>query len=535
MTSIKRILLPFLLAVPLLAGDYSLQAIENFIRSRSEVMNDTNRQTGCGFSHMLDLRQHWRELSPDLQLKAQQLLQSAGPARQKQTTSPGGHFIIHYDTSGYHAVPLKDEEGNGIPDYIDSAAVILENVWDVEINQLGFMPPPDKYGQPVSTYPVYFTKISDYGITWLVDEIQLDNRTIFTSYLELNTDYSGFYTKGLDGMRVTAAHEFNHAIQLGYNVWQTSNYDLVDRFFMEMTSTWLEDYVYPQINDYYHYLYFLFNYLNSFSFNTAFSLYPYANSLYLHMTSELYGPRFTVDVWERIIKEEGMQALETTLNNLGETFAESQNRYGVWLYFTGHRAVPGAYFPEAADYPMLETVKKRTSFTTMLPGYGLNLFEIDVTNNRLYHGGVSADSGKGQVNHICNGVPLNESVSFGKVQHLEYNTKMQKPVAVISNASDQKAESVRYNLQAVVIPPPINPVIVYEQEGIPVFKAVPQNSEIRIYDILGRLVQKLHNNSSNSTSWNLKSMSGKTVSSGLYLYFIDTGTQLIKGKFTVLR
>ncbi len=519
------------------AENHYLQSIENFIRSHTEenVRIGEIHQPGCGFGRMLDLRQHWRELSPDLQLKARQLLQAAGPSRQKQIISPGGRFIIHYDTSGYHAVPLQDAEGNGIPDYIDSAAVILDHVWEAEINQLGFSPPPGNDGQPVSTYHVYFTSMSDYGVTWLVNEIQLGERTIFTSYLELNTDYSGFYTKGLDGMRVTAAHEFNHAIQLGYNVWQTSNYDLVDRFFMEMTSTWMEDYVYPQINDYYQYLNFLFDNLDSFSFNSAFSLYPYANAIYLHMTSALYGPQFTVDVWNQILIQPAMQSLEKILNQRGETFAESENRYGVWLYFTGERAVPGSYFPDAAEYPMLEIEKKETAFTTTLVSYGLNLYEINVTNNRVYKAGVSAGSGQGRVNHILNGTPFKHSVSFGASQQFEYALDMQKPIAVINNAAEEKSNSVRYTMQPITIPPAPNPVVIENQDGVLVLKSLPQNSEIRIYDILGRLVKRLYNGSNNNVRWNMKSVQGRFVATGLYLYFIDTGSEMLKGKITVLR
>ncbi len=531
----RFIVIVFVLAAYAQAQDYSLQDLETFVRSRFEPVEESPALPGCGFSRMLDLRLHWRELSPDLQTKARQLLKAAAPVRQKQMTSPDGHFVVHYDTSGYNAVPLSDRDGNGIPDYIDSAAVILDSVWQQEIDVLGFQAPPDKQGNPVSAYPVYFTRMYDYGVTWLVDEGNIGGRRIFTSYLELNTSYSGFYTKGLNGLRVTAAHEFNHAIQLGYNIWIGTDYDLKDRYFMEMTSTWIEDYVYPEINDYYQYLYFLFDNLSSYSFTSTFSLYPYANTLYLHMEANLHNSSFVVDVWEQIKKENSIRALETILKTRGDSFAQSLNRYGVWLYFTGDRAIPGSYFPDAADYPMLEPSVKERRFITTLPGYGLNLFEINVSDNRVYKAGVAGDSGEGRVNHILQKNAFGEAVAFGRSQIFEYNTTMPNPVAVICNVSEQKTDSVRYNMQAVSLPPAPNPVVLSMGQERIVFKSLPQNSEIRIYSILGRLVARFSNGASNEVSWNMRSANGQPVASGIYLYLIDTGSQILNGKFTVLR
>ena len=75
------------------------------------------------------------------------------------------HFTLHWNVSGNHAVPLEDLSANGIPDYIDTAAAVLEYVWDVEINQMNYAPPPQQNGQPVTKYHVYFTDLSVYGRT----------------------------------------------------------------------------------------------------------------------------------------------------------------------------------------------------------------------------------------------------------------------------------------------------------------------------------------------------------------------------------
>ena len=55
--------------------------------------------------------------------------------------------------------------------------------------------------------------------------------------------------RGLPGLRVTLAHELHHAIQIGnYGYWES------DQYFYVMTSVWMEDAVYTDVNDYYQYL-----------------------------------------------------------------------------------------------------------------------------------------------------------------------------------------------------------------------------------------------------------------------------------------
>ena len=69
------------------------------------------------------------------------------------------------------------------------------------------------------------------------------------AYCVLDNDYarSQFGIAPINALRVTAAHEFFHAIQFAYDVDE-------DIWFMEGTATWVEDEVYDSINDNYQYL-----------------------------------------------------------------------------------------------------------------------------------------------------------------------------------------------------------------------------------------------------------------------------------------
>jgi hypothetical protein len=52
---------------------------------------------------------------------------------------------------------------------------------------------------------------------------------------------------GLDALRVTAAHEFFHAVQFGYDLAE-------DAWLKESTAAWIEDVIYDSVNDNYQYL-----------------------------------------------------------------------------------------------------------------------------------------------------------------------------------------------------------------------------------------------------------------------------------------
>ena len=49
---------------------------------------------------------------------------SMRPEKDAFAISDSGHFYIHYDTTGNAAPNLTDNNGNGIPDYVDDVGTI---------------------------------------------------------------------------------------------------------------------------------------------------------------------------------------------------------------------------------------------------------------------------------------------------------------------------------------------------------------------------------------------------------------------------
>ncbi len=72
---------------------------------------------------------------------------AARPDLPDEQTLETGHFLIHYTARGEDAVDGADADGSGVPDYVELVAATLENVWQVEIVEMGWAPPPPDGGR----------------------------------------------------------------------------------------------------------------------------------------------------------------------------------------------------------------------------------------------------------------------------------------------------------------------------------------------------------------------------------------------------
>jgi len=173
-----------------------------------------------------------------------------------------GYFLVHYSVTGSNAVDPYDADGDSVPEYVERVILVLEEVYDHQINGLGYFPPPSDIYNPDTSdiggtdqYDVYIKSMS-YGYYGYVQADQGigDNPSsstvesdAYTSYMVLKNNYDGYPKTEIENLRVTIAHEFFHSIQFGYNAWETS-------WLMEATSVWMEESTYDNINDCYQYL-----------------------------------------------------------------------------------------------------------------------------------------------------------------------------------------------------------------------------------------------------------------------------------------
>lgn len=164
--------------------------------------------------------------------------------------SPGGNFRIHYteDNTRLDAVYGSDGDQGTIPAYVTDLAAYLDNSWTETVTGMGYAAPQsDEPAGGDSRLDVYLVDMNAYGYTSF-DSGPSD------VYIVMENDFEGF-PDNLDpvdqrkgSLKITAAHEFFHASQLQYTTNIAAN-----AWWMEATGTWVEDIIYPEVNDYLNY------------------------------------------------------------------------------------------------------------------------------------------------------------------------------------------------------------------------------------------------------------------------------------------
>ncbi|KPL01124.1 MAG: hypothetical protein AMJ91_01585 [candidate division Zixibacteria bacterium SM23_73_3] len=299
--------------------------------------------------------------------------------------TPSGHFKIHYTRTGTHAVFQADVDVNpadGVPDYVNRCADIFDSVWTKEVDELEYNPPPnDSWYQPNGgdgRYDIYLKNLKweYYGYSE-PETSTVANPISYTSYIVVRNDYSGYagYEDKLDILRVTAAHEFFHAIQFGYDASEFEFDDPNDQntykpYWMEMSAVWMEDMVYDNINDYLGYLSSFFNHpewsLKTFSYDYKVpdsAYHAYGSCVWPIYLSERFDATIIKDIWEgcadvvgnnAIDYPSGESSIDKALQARGGNFDDAFREFTVWNYFTGNRARTQLFYSEGDMFPQVE-------------------------------------------------------------------------------------------------------------------------------------------------------------------------------------
>lgn len=183
--------------------------------------------------------------------EARSSLSTAIPKLDEVYTSPSGYFKIHYSTTGTNAVSKEDTSRNGIPAYIEAVGRSFDHVRKITCEMRGFRNPIlEKEKKSFHVY-VYDLK-KKYGITIpsTYYNMTATNQRRASCSISIDNSYSaskGFKDTRDNCMRVTAAHEFFHAVQYAYNTD-------ADNWWKEASATWNEDEIYDEVNDYIRYI-----------------------------------------------------------------------------------------------------------------------------------------------------------------------------------------------------------------------------------------------------------------------------------------
>ena len=253
----------------------------------------------------------------------------ARPVRQAVFISPDSAFAIHYDTTGIHKPPMTSTVGSPTPDWVIEVAKAFSYSRNLLLEG-GYRATP---ADADSLYDVYLGDLEKnwYGLTQ-PDGTDQYGRTL--SYIEIDNDFSEdepFFTHGIDAARVTAAHEYFHAVQMGIKPFIRN-----DQYFYELSSTWFEDVAYPDINDWAHWFDAGYQSIGRNPERAMDQTDGYSIALFGHFLTEPehgYGDGFMRRVWERFVDCNAATALDEELRQ------EAANLTSIWVEF-----ITGTFF-----------------------------------------------------------------------------------------------------------------------------------------------------------------------------------------------
>ena len=306
------------------------------------------------------------------------------------------HFCVHFTTQGGDASTLG---------YAKSMANLFENeVYACENGSaaaacagspgLGWRDPApdgslgDTGGKPAagarctspSCVDVYIQDLypdAIFGYTAVDPDQSQDPSVPHFGYMVMDKDYSRFATPSMTGAQaeqVTAAHEYNHLLQDAYDYLQ-------DPWMLEATAVYMEDKVYPAVNDY-------LDYVNAWVANTrqpltAFpdtNLKAYGSAVWNHWLDHRFGAGIVRDAWARSVAAANFapDAYGAAISAAGGAgFSDEFARFAAAV---AEWEAPGAGFPDSyPDVPRdgsLPTGSQSQPFS--LPHTTFALFDVPI-------------------------------------------------------------------------------------------------------------------------------------------------------------
>ncbi len=470
--------------------------------------------------------------------------------------SESGRFRIHFDTTGYNT-PSYIPQFTALENAFEVSKAI-DSAYNFEVNFLDYLPPPDDFGEGGDNlYDIYIFRTGFYGSTTPENIINAEQQT-YTSYIEIDPKFGDeFFTHGIDAMRVTVAHELHHAIQIG-------NYTLrynEDGFFYEITSTAMEEFVFDDVNDY-------FQYLGSYFAHPDKPM-PQQNGYNMAIWNIYLKERFGFGIlktqWELMPNFRAITTINNSIINEDSALPRELNKFGIWTYFTNYRAIPGLYFEDAAEYPLI-TPTQTIDYFPNLPSQ-----EGDTgptTNNFLRYNIIS--KGDTLYTIISNGDATSANQNVNQPFNFKYtlysdSTSGERKLTENYSSTFSSGNPALWSVSEIlndqiiradsnqIIPPITDGSFVFPNpftyvniftgfqptisisfaasSGTTVDFSIYSSGMIQVYSS-EEIIGPLRNNSLGIT-WNGLDNDENKLASGVYIYVIKKGDDVIKGKVVI--
>ncbi|GAB2884091.1 MXAN_6640 family putative metalloprotease [Nocardioides pacificus] len=254
---------------------------------------------------------------------------------------------VHYVTTGTHRPAGSTSTSNQMNAWVERSLAEVIAVWSHH-TKLGYRPPPaDKGAGGTPEFDVYLADTGDEGIYgYCAPEDKLSNRRDDfrrTGFCVLDNDFAEFRLGPEQSLKATAAHEFFHAIQFGYDASE-------DSWFKEATATWIEERYATEINDNRQYLRHGQLGRPTLPMDRFGGLAHYGQWIFIEKLSRTYGVAVVRLIWERLDSGPGardefsVQAISRVLRNRRTTLP------AFFAAFGAGNLAPAATYAEGAAY-----------------------------------------------------------------------------------------------------------------------------------------------------------------------------------------
>lgn len=265
----------------------------------------------------------------------------------------GPEVCVHFVRSTADAPPQPAEP---VPPQVQRTADVFAEVWAAIVDEAGYRAPLSDHdsinGGPDGRFDVYLADLGSIGAGYFGfcnsddPDATRGAHPKVSAYCVLDDDFSTSQFGGdpLASLQVTAAHEFFHAVQFGYDYGE-------DLWFMEGTAVWAEELVFDAANDNHRYLGGSQLSRPWIPLDGTEGNAVYGSWIFWQFLSELFGedevadPTVVREAWERAEGDtSSLRALRSTLAGRDATFEDTYALFGaVNLY-------PETFYEEGSTF-----------------------------------------------------------------------------------------------------------------------------------------------------------------------------------------
>lgn len=266
----------------------------------------------------------------------------------------GGGVLVHYATSGGDAVPARDDDMDGVPDFVAEVAQTADGAL-TRFVQMGFRRPlADGVEGGDGRIDFYLRNLQNADGNAGTDSC---SGGTCVGFAISENDFAGFsYATVTEGIRSVVPHELFHLVQYAYSSAQPGAWS-------EGSAVWSVEELYGDGNSDFE------RFLPSFLTRSFRPLersgggfgdnYPYGAALWAYFLSHRFDAALIVEAWAASSATAPfLDAIEVALKRRGSSLDEAFTEMTRWNLFTGPRAAGGRYagagsWPEVPKEPAL--------------------------------------------------------------------------------------------------------------------------------------------------------------------------------------